>query len=425
MEESEYACSGAIGYILSFMKIALTYFRLTVQAGGQQQVYSLAQELAREGHKVVLYAAEINREIYPSLWKGLDIRVISPAKPFEPLFSRPEDGVFARLRKKRALESLYTDTARRLAEAMEKDFEAVNCHEDFAYKVGCFYKRKNPKARIVWTMNNPPYMRFPKENPVLDMLNRAYVAYKDVAERKYFRAVDAVAVLSRYEEKWARDRGLPVRIVWSGVDFGRFYNPVKQKSGIPPVLFGLGALSRPRRFEDLVDAVSLLKQEGISVRAKIVSKDIWNETAYREFLLSRARERGVAEEIDFDFRGVDEEGLREAYRSSDIFVLTAHIPPPQGYGWGSVVFEAASAGLPVVLNKETGAAHVLKDGENALFAGPGKPEEIASQLKRLLADRAFYRRIAEGGQRFVRENLSWERYAGEMVKLCKGNNNRQ
>ncbi|MBI2888545.1 MAG: glycosyltransferase family 4 protein [Candidatus Liptonbacteria bacterium] len=399
------------------MKIALVYFRLTTQAGGQQQVYSLAQELTRQGHVVVLYTAEINREYYPSLLQGIDVRVVPPEKPFAPLFPRSGDGVFVRVAQKRKLDALYTSTARRIAEAMENDFDAVNCHEDFAYKTGYFYKRINPRARVVWTMNNPPYMRFPKESIALNILNRAYTRYKDATERKYFLAVDAVAVLSRYEEAWAKDRGLPVRIVWSGIDFKRFYAPAKAEPGNPAVLMGLGALNAQRRYEDIIDAVALLKARGHAVRAKIIAKDIWNEAGYRALLLSRVAARGVEPEVQFNFEGVSEQGLREAYRTSDVFLLTAHIPPPQGYGWGSVAFEAAAAGLPVVLNRETGAAHVLSDGENALFATPGNPQEYASQVERILKDHALYRRIAEEGQRFVRENISWTRYAKEMVQL--------
>jgi glycosyltransferase involved in cell wall biosynthesis len=401
------------------MKIALVYFRLTVQAGGQQQVYSLAQELLRQGHTVALYTAEINREIYPSLLRGIDVRVVPPDADFAPLFPVAGDGVVARVIKKWKLDHLYIRTARRIAEAMEGDFDAVNCHEDFAYKTGYFYTQRNPRARVVWTMNNPAYMRFPKKNAVLDLLNRLYIWYKDAVERKYFRAVDAVAVLSRYEEAWAKERGLPVSIVWSGLDFKKFFNPVKEKRNVPPVLMGLGALAHPRRYEDVVDAVALLKAQGFAVRARIIAKDTWHQKEYREFLVRRVEEKGVRGEVSFNFEGVDEEGLREAYRTSDIFLLTAHVPPPQGYGWGSAAFEAAAAGLPVVLNRETGAAHILTDGGNALFASPGKPEEYAAQVARLLKDPAYYVRIAEEGQRFVRETLSWERYAREMLQLYK------
>ncbi len=384
-------------------------------------MYSLAQELKRQGHTVVLYSAEMNREIYPSLWKGLDIRILTPEQPFAPLFPKEGDSIVRQLKKKRALDALYLKTAESFAAQMEPDFEAINCHEDFAYKVGYFYKQKNPKARVVWTMNNPPYMRFPKpeKGMVWNVLNRLYVRYKDYTEQKYFRCVDAVAVLSRYEERWAKERGLNVRIVWSGVDFEKFYNPVKMKREDSPVLFGLGALSRPRRYEDLIDAVAILKQRGVIVRANIISKDNGSERGYRQFLLARTQEKGVTEEIHFNFEGVDEVGLREAYRASDVFVLTAHVPPPQGYGWGSVVFEAASAGLPVVLNRETGAAHVLTDGVNALFASPEKPEEYALQIEKLVRDAGVYQKIAEGGQKFVKENISWQRYASEMVGLMK------
>jgi glycosyltransferase involved in cell wall biosynthesis len=372
------------------------------------------------GHDVRLYATETNEDVFPELRNGVDVKVVPLPQPISVLLNISRDSFFGRIVKKWRVERQYVEAARRISLAMDADFDAVNCHEDFAYKTGYFYKKINPRARIVWTMNFPPYMRMPKENTLHDLLNRAYVCYKDVVERRYFNAVDHIVVLSRYEQEWARARSLPVSIVWSGTDFNRFYSLVKRQAGSPATLLGLGALTPARRFEDLIDAVAILRRKGYAVRADIVSKDIWNEAEYRAFLIKRAQERGVENDVRFNFNGVSSEKLRETYASSDVFVLTAYIPPPQGYGWGSVVFEAAAAGVPVVLYRSGGAAHILTDGENALFTDPKQPGEIAAQVARLLDDHALYRRIATGGQQFVKKNLSWSRYASEMVKLYTG-----
>ena len=402
------------------MKIALVYFQLTTQAGGQQQVYHLARELMHQGHSVTIYTAEIDLTIYPSLLEGLNVKVVPPAYPFGPLLKFDGDGLLARISKKRKLDWLFTDTARRIASAMDDDFHTVNCHEDFAYKTGYFYKKRNPSARVVWTMNNPAYMRFPKETLLLRIANFLYVAYHDLVEKKYFRAVDMTCVLSVYEEKWAEDRRLPVRIVWSGVDFERFYAPVKQwTKKMPLAVMGLGALNAVRRYEDIIEAVGIARKAGYDVVAKIVCKDIWDEKAYRGSLVELVGRLGLKPYVSMNFDGLNESELKEAYRASDVFVLPVHIPPPQGYGWGAVAFEAASAGLPLVLSNKTGAAHVLTNDENALMVDPKRPDQIARQLMRLMDDPDLYKHIAEGGQRFTKDNISWQKYTDRMVTLFR------
>ena len=75
-----------------------------------------------------------------------------------------------------------------------------------------------------------------------------------------------------------------------------------------------------------------------------------------------------------------------------------------------------AAGLPVILCHTTTSTEVLEDGKTALFVDPISPEQIAEKVKHLIDNPADYFRIASAGQKFVKENMSWEKFAEETLR---------
>ena len=298
---------------------------------------------------------------------------------------------------------------------MDKDFDVVNCHEDFAYRVGYFYKKFNRNVRLIWSLNNVSY--YFDESGSFKSRAKSYLLnlYKNIRERKYFRCVDLVTPLSRYEENWCKERHLSVKIIRSGLDFQKFFAPIKIPSGTFKLLC-IGALGKHRRFEDAIYSVYELRNRGIDVTLTIVCKRMDEDMIYQNSLLELVRVLELGEHVNFLFKGLEDEKMIDLMRKSDVFVHTVYLPPPQYYGWGLVVFESMSAGLPVVLCSTTGATEVLKDGVNAVFARPMDSKDFANKIYSLLSDVEYYKKIAQSGQDFVKANISWSAYAKNMLK---------
>jgi glycosyltransferase involved in cell wall biosynthesis len=310
---------------------------------------------------------------------------------------------------------------RLIASKMDGDFDVVNVH-DFAYKVAPFYKKRNPSARIIWTENDPPYMYLPKRSFAYDRLSYVFNIIKDIRERRYYRSIDRVAVLDGYNETWARTRGLAPVIVRSGVDFDNFYHPahIRSEARAPFVLFSLGALNPYRRFEDLIEATALLRARGLQATARIICKDIWGEGAYRKLLEEQVARLGAQTYVSLNFDGASNAELKEAFNTSDAFVLTTHLPPPRnGYGWGLTNFEAMAAGLPLVICRTSTATEVLTDQKHAVIVEPRNPIDLADRIASLMSDPAHYNQIASAGQSYVRDNISWQKYASDMLELIQ------
>ncbi len=402
------------------MKIAIVCLNLSWQSGGPRLIFSLAQMLKKQGNAVVIYTPEFGGKYFKELWTGLDIRVVPTSQI--TWTGRPKN-IISWIQRKIEQERSRNEAVKKIAAAMDADFDVVNVH-DFAYTLGFFYKKRNPKSRVLWTENDPPYMYLPKKNPIFSLLSRIYNATKDITSRRYFRAIDKVSVLDFHNKKWCEARGLTPSVVRLGVDADNFYLPVKDFSHHADAkkiqLFALGSLNEYRRYEDTILAVKELKDRGYDARLKIIANDMWNERAYREKILALIKENNLEPAIDIRFEGVSEEGLRNAYKESDVFVYSVYVPAPRnGFGFSIGVFEAMAAGLPVVLCRTTTSTEVLEDRKTALFVDPMSPAQIADKIAYLIDNPKQYQSIALAGQKFVKENLTWEKYTNEILNLIK------
>lgn len=398
------------------MKIAIVCLSLQWQAGGTRLIYSLAHGLAAQGNKVVIYASVVNEQAFPDLRKGLDIRAV-PTAFFEERTVLPPT-LFLQILNRIGLDRKRTHAIHEIVRAMDDDFDVVNPH-DIAYKVGFFYKKKNPKSVVIWTENDPPYTYTPKGRAIRDFMSRTYNQFKDFTQRKYLRAVDRVAVLDGYNERWCKARGLHPVVIRSGVDFDYFHAQVHDiKKGGPVRIIAVGALNLYRRFEDIIEAVAALRSEDREVSLLIVCKNIWSDDVYRDKLSKLVQTLGLQDSVQLKFDGLSNEDLKKAYAESDIYILTTYIPPPRaGYGWGLSNFEAMAAGLPIIICRTCTATEVLTDRENALLIDPESSKDVAQKIRVLMDDPALARKIAANGQELVRKTISWEIYAKNMVDL--------
>jgi glycosyltransferase involved in cell wall biosynthesis len=98
---------------------------------------------------------------------------------------------------------------------------------------------------------------------------------------------------------------------------------------------------------------------------------------------------------------VDGPALLEYYEMADICVFPSLFEP-----FGLVATEAMALAKPTVLG----------DGFSQIFLGdPADPGSIADAVIDLMKDPVARRALAENGERFVRERLSWARAAKETI----------
>lgn len=135
--------------------------------------------------------------------------------------------------------------------------------------------------------------------------------------------------------------------------------------------------SPEKRYMDIAQAVSRLRESGLSIEFVGVGPDVDG--------------RALPEGSRWLGR-LDGPALVRAYAEADAFCLMSDTE-----SFGMVVVEAWHAGLPVIVNRRCGpTASLVEEGVDGLLATPGVPLEDA--LRRLAADRVWCRKLGAAGQ---------------------------
>jgi glycosyltransferase involved in cell wall biosynthesis len=395
------------------MRVAIVVWDLSVSGGTQRQALEFARYLKRNRHEVKLYSAYLDRsKCYPSLIEGLDAEAL-----FEVEYAKTRNEVTTWVL--HPLEPFFPSEEKRLARMIPSGFDIVNCHDQRAYRTAYYYKHRTG-APVLWMMNDlPKSLSRPRWRPgargVFDRVHN--VAFGGPVGRfldvQHVRTLDRVAVLDKgTSEAFRSVTGLGATVVRSGLDPKAF--DFRQKplaaSKAPLVILAVGIFFPHRRFEDLVNAASELVKGGLDVRVDIVGSEDYDKE-YSGQVRALVSRLGLEDRVRF-VGPVSEAELRRMYSESDAFVF-----PNFPQTWGLAVFEAMASGTPTVVSTGCGASEILADGENALLVPPGRPDMIASQLRRLFTDRALYSKLSSEGRRFVEKSVSWDSYGDTIMKL--------
>lgn len=139
---------------------------------------------------------------------------------------------------------------------------------------------------------------------------------------------------------------------------------------------GTVALFRPRKgTETLIDALALLRQQGLPVRLRAVGP--FETPEYEALLKARVAARGLEEHVVWV--GFSEH-VNAELASMDLFAL----PSLFGEGLPMVVLEAMAAGVPVVATDVEGLPEAIEDGRDGLLVPPGDPGALAGAIARVV-----------------------------------------
>ena len=135
-----------------------------------------------------------------------------------------------------------------------------------------------------------------------------------------------------------------------------------------------------------------------------------------------AKVRGLAGELSLDdrvaFTGqVEPSRVSPLLGEADVLVLpVTGARSFQQYTSPMKLFEYMALGKPIVASDLPAIREILRDGENAVLVEPDSPERLAGGVRRVLDDRGFAERIAQGAFDDAAE-YSWERRAERLERL--------
>jgi glycosyltransferase involved in cell wall biosynthesis len=162
--------------------------------------------------------------------------------------------------------------------------------------------------------------------------------------------------------------------------------------------------------EFLVQAVSVLKQRGLRIKALIVGAPFPGNEEHLAYLHRLARELGV--EGDVVFAG-EVRDARPAYAAMDMVALTSAQPEP----FGGVVMEAMAMGLPAIATNIGGSLDQVVEGVTGLLVPPADPVALAEAIEKLMKDPALRERMGRAGPERIRNHFTLSEMTGKIERV--------
>ena len=229
------------------------------------------------------------------------------------------------------------------------------------------------------------------------------------SERRALASVSTVVVTSCATAALMSDYGVgPDRVVV--VVPGTNVAPLARGSGRPGVHMLCVATLIPRKgHEVLIRALGAL--EHLEWRLTCVgSFDRHPETVAA--LRAQVERAGLGDRISFAGES-DTDGLSRHYDTADLFVL-----PTLFEGYGMVVAEALARGLPVVAT-DTGAIGELVGDTAGMLVPPGDAGALTDALHRVITDRAWRARLAEGARAARAQLPTWQQACAQVADVLR------
>ena len=174
----------------------------------------------------------------------------------------------------------------------------------------------------------------------------------------------------------------------------------------PAVLLYHGRVDRRKGVLDLLEAVRLLRADGVRVRLLVsgIGPDV-------EAVAQAIPRLGLDDDVAV-LGAVAYDRAHEVYRRGEVFVS-----PTYAEGFSNTILEAMASGLPVVSTDVVGVRDCVRPDDNGVLVPPADPPALAAGIRRVLDDAPLRRRIAAQAYDDVHRYWSWPVVAGRITDV--------
>jgi glycosyltransferase involved in cell wall biosynthesis len=194
----------------------------------------------------------------------------------------------------------------------------------------------------------------------------------------------------------------------NGLDLGGVRAPIDKEAVEAREALGLGSddfvlvtatrLARWKRVDRAIDAVALLRNQGIEARLLIVG-----DGEERTNLEEQARHLHLQDSVRF-VGAVPQAEVQRYLWAADVFMSVNELS-----NVGNPLLEAMLAGRCILTIDEGDTRDLIHDGETGVLLQSGEPEAIAAALAKLRSDPYKRRRMSAAAQRLAQRSFwSWD-----------------
>lgn len=360
--------------------------------------FELSKKLVERGHKVTVYTTDVydahtrlkgysNPEIIEGIeifrFKNVSNKLAHMNLPFAP-------GMALALRKN-----------------IDK-FDVVHLHE-YRSLQAIFVHNYALKHQVPYVLQahgaSPRIVERQKWKHLYDCL----LGYQLLSDTDKFIAVSESEVRQYQEMGCRRDR---IVIVPNGLTIsnhslpkkGTFRKKFNIKTDNKLILY-VGRIHKRKGIEFLIKSFSGLVKELDRIELVLVGPDEGFKADLEMLILNL----GIRKNIKF-VGYVDD--VSEAYLDADVLVY-----PSIHEIFGLVPFEAIMYGTPVIVTDDCGCGEIIRDAKCGQLVTYGDEIQLKNALKRALTEYDVERNMVLMGQKYIRDNLSWNSVVAGVISV--------
>lgn len=228
-------------------------------------------------------------------------------------------------------------------------------------------------------------------------------------ELSFLRKMYKIIIPSPYA-KALTEKLLPNKSI-SYIEIGFEHRSEEIKREINNTFLFVGTLEPRKGIQYILDVAVIFKKRGINANFRIVGNQKYNE--YVNQLKNFVVKENLEEIVTFLGRLNDDE-LKTEYKNASVFLF-----PSLHEGYGMVLIEAMSYGLPVVAFDNSAMPYTVKDGYNGLLAENMNSNDLAEKAVSLIKNKELYSTIAHQAFTFAQSKPSRTMMIDEMKVFVK------
>ncbi len=291
---------------------------------------------------------------------------------------------------------------------LARNFDLVMINSIPYFGVSYLISRLKKKSRIVVTFYEAWY-HYPKGGIIRNI--QRFAIRRSI--RKIVRLTDLIFSISNSttESLLNNYRAKKVITVPLGVDL-TFIEQIKPSTEQFDIAY-LGRIAAIKHIEHLIEALYILKEEGIPIKAVIIG-----DGSLKQDLVQLTEKRGLENAVKFT-GNVSEQEKISILKSSRLFVM-----PSEREGFSLATLEAMACGcVPVVAEPNDfelfGISQFVRNGENGLYFPLANIDILASEIRKLILDTTLYLKLQNKAIEESRK-YDWNLCLGVIEKTLNG-----
>lgn len=386
-------------------------YKPAYRVGGPiHSVSALAETLVRRGHRVTVFTTNSNLD------EDLDVPVDVPldVDGVTVWYFRREDpmrryfGWLPYLSQSMGL--LYAPAMAAALERIMPTVDVVHTHMPFVYPT---FAAARAAARhgtpLVYHQRgvfDPARLRF------RGVKKRAFIR---IIERPTMRRASTLIALTEAEVASYRALGVggPIEVIPNGIDVTQYrespLRAIGDRYGISTsatVVLFLGRIHPTKGADRLLEAFIRIQARHPSAHLVIAGPDEWG---LEQQFLGRVMDAGVANKVHFPGMLLGDE-KRDWLARANLFAL-----PSDAEGFSMAVLEAMASTTAVLLSPGCHFPQVASEGAGVI--GERDASSLATDLDRILGDRATLSAMGQKGRALVERDYTWDKVTDDMVSV--------